>query len=291
MKLYPECISCLVAQQERFTSDFDEDQRVAFMRDALVHIGSQGPEHHAAWISAELADIREKYFGKQDKMNAEKVKFNQLVLEMEERLSREIQAAKDPLKESLRYSRMANYIDFSCLTEVSSEAFMEFFRKEGDSLDEVEYRNFLTDTEKARTLIYLLDNCGEAVIDKMVIRELKKRFPGLRIYAMVKGKDAINDATREDAEMCGISEEVEVLDTNSAVQGVMIDFLTPETKEIFLNADVILSKGQGNFETLTGTGLNIYYIFLCKCPLFTRHFEKEPFTGMFLNENRCKVME
>lgn len=291
MKLYPECISCLVAQQERFTTDYEEDWRVAYMREALVHIGSQGPEHHAAWISAELADLRERYFGKQEKMNAEKVKFNRLVMEMEETLSKEIQAAEDPLKAAMEYSIMANYIDFSCLTEVSSEAFMEFFQKEGEMLDEVEYQNFLTDMDNAKTFIYMMDNCGEVVIDKLVIREMKKRFPYLKIYALVKGKDAINDATREDADMCGITEEVEVLDTNCGVQGVMIDFLTEETREIFMNADVMLAKGQGNFETLSGCGLNIYYLLLCKCPLFTRHFEQEPFTGMFINENRSKTME
>lgn len=165
---------------------------------------------------------------------------------------------------------------------------MMLFENEKDQIDAVEYEHFRADLMQAENLIYIMDNCGEIVLDKLVIQELKKEYPHLNIMAMVRGKDAINDATLEDARMTGINCEVSIIDNNSSVQGVILSLLTKETQDIWNAADIIISKGQGNFESLYGCGKNIYYLFLCKCELFTKRFGVEQFQGMFLNENRIE---
>ncbi|MCI9058509.1 MAG: DUF89 family protein, partial [Lachnospiraceae bacterium] len=231
----------------------------------------------------------EKYYGKDDRISDMKREFNQLLLQMEEDLSRKIHEAKDSLREAIRFARIGNYIDFSAVENVTKEEFMSLFYNEKDEIEESEYQHFLGELEKASELVYIMDNCGEIVLDKIVLRQLKKAYPELHITAMVRGGEAINDVTLEDAEMVGITEEVPVITNNSSIQGVIYDKLTEEGKKILDAADLILAKGQGNFESLHGCGKNIYYLFLCKCQHFSKQFGVERFQGMLINEKRVSL--
>lgn len=168
---------------------------------------------------------------------------------------------------------------------------MGLFRNGGDQLDEAEYAQLCRDLSGASRLLYVTDNCGEIVLDKLAIKELKERYPKLHITVMVRGEDAINDATMEDAKMVGVTEEVPVITNNSSIQGVIYQKLTDEGKQALDTADIILAKGQGNFESLYGCGKNIYYLFLCKCELFSKRFGVERFHGMLVNEKRVPAWE
>ena len=151
---------------------------------------------------------------------------------------------------------------------------------------EQEYKNFCQDMKKAANVVYITDNCGEIVLDKLAISVLKKTFPNVRITALVRGLPAGNDATMEDAEFCGLTDLVPVLGNGSDVGGTWLHGISAHAQELLQSADVIFSKGQGNYETLHGCGLNIYYLFLCKCDLFIHLFQAKSLQGMFINERR-----
>ena len=155
-----------------------------------------------------------------------------------------------------------------------------------DTLDEQEYKNFCQDMKKAANVVYITDNCGEIVLDKLAISVLKKTFPNVRITALVRGLPAGNDATMEDAEFCGLTDLVPVLGNGSDVGGTWLHGISAHAQELLQSADVIFSKGQGNYETLHGCGLNIYYLFLCKCDWFIHLFQAKSLQGMFINERR-----
>lgn len=290
MLLYSKCMCCLLNQQERLIENFkDEEKKTAFMREVMALLGNSRPEHNAPWMSALLTELREKYYGKDEKIAQMKQEFNHLLLQMEPELEQEIQKSRDTLKEAIRFARIGNYIDFSAVEHVTKEEFLKLFRRENDYLDETEYNHLCRELGKASDLVYIMDNCGEIVLDKIVLRQLKKTYPELHITAMVRGGEAINDATLEDAEMVGITEEVPVITNNSSIQGVIYDKLTEEGKKILDAADLILAKGQGNFESLHGCGKNIYYLFLCKCQHFSKQFGVERFQGMLINEKRVSL--
>lgn len=135
-------------------------------------------------------------------------------------------------------------------------------------------------------MVYLLDNCGEIVLDKLLIRLLQVLYPNLKITAVVRGGEVVNDATMEDARMTGLTEIVDVIGNGDDVAGTILSRVSPECLQIIEQADVILAKGQGNFESLHGCGKNVYYLFLCKCDWFMRKFQAERFQGMFVNERR-----
>ena len=220
-----------------------------------------------------------------------KKEFNQLMLNMEASIEDKIRKANDPLEKALLYARIGNYIDFAALSNVDQSTVITLLdEKSSEALDEKEYKNFLHDLSSARKLVYLTDNCGEVVLDKLAVRILKEQYPDLDITVIVRGYPVVNDATMEDAEEIGLTDLVKVIGNGSNVGGTWIPGINSESRELLYNADLIIAKGQGNFETLNDCGLNIYYLFLCKCDLFQRRFHAENLQGMFLNERRL-VME
>jgi uncharacterized protein with ATP-grasp and redox domains len=104
----------------------------------------------------------------------------------------------------------------------------------------------------------------------------------------VRGAPVLNDATLEDARQVGLFDVANVVDNGTDIAGTCIKKLSDEIRELVEKSDVIISKGQGNFETLHGCGLNVYYLFLCKCSLFSEKFNVPKLTGMFLNDRRLE---
>ncbi len=106
----------------------------------------------------------------------------------------------------------------------------------------------------------------------------------MEITVIVRGMPVLNDAVPGDAEDVGLTDMVKVIGNGNGVAGTQRNLLSEEAEHALSGADVILSKGQGNFETIHGCGLNIYYLFLCKCEWFTKRFGMERLKGVFVNE-------
>ena len=139
---------------------------------------------------------------------------------------------------------------------------------------------------QAKTLLYITDNCGEIVLDKIFIEELQNKYKNLQITAMVRGGIASNDATMEDAEEIGLTNVVPVIGNGAAIMGTVKEQLSEEAKEKIQNADVIIAKGMGNFESMYQEEMNPYYLLLCKCELYKETFGVEMFQPIFCKEER-----
>ena len=98
----------------------------------------------------------------------------------------------------------------------------------------------------------------------------------------------LNDATVEDAKQIELDKLVPIVDNGSAIAGTCLDKISSQSRSIIDQADVIISKGQANFETLSYCGKNVYYIFLCKCEMFADRFKVPLYSGMFVNDLRLK---
>jgi Uncharacterized conserved protein len=127
------------------------------------------------------------------------------------------------------------------------------------------------------------------VLDKILLEIIKESYPELNITVVVRGKPVVNDATLEDAQMVGLTDLVRVIGNGTEVGGTYLEEIDKQVLALIQSADLIISKGQGNFETLHGCGLNIYYIFLCKCEWFVKRFKLEKFKGVFVNERNIKI--
>lgn len=288
MRMNPFCMCCQINKQEhkirRFT---DAEKKVKYMKEILSLMANAGDEACSPSLAVDIKNIYARYWGIEEDYTQIKHEFNQLMLGLEDRLEKAIRSSADPLETALLYARIGNYIDFAAMANVDKNVVLSMIEEENkDPLDPAEYKNLKKELSEAKTLIYLTDNCGEIVLDKLAIRILKEQYPQLDLTVMVRGLPIVNDATMEDAEEAGLTSVAKVVGNGDGVGGTWFPGISQEAKDLLYSADVILAKGQGNFETMNDCGLNIYYLFLCKCDYFQKIFHAKPFQGMLVNERR-----
>ena len=267
MRISESCAACLYDKQKNKTSD---PVYLARVREIIETRGEADSSPYLVW---QFNRLHEELFGKGADYRDLKKAYNDLVLSMEDALVREIEAADDPLAKAFVMARIGNYIDFGAMNHVDEGTFLRLFEDtEMREADKEVYASFLAECAKARNFLLICDNCGEIVLDRLFIRELKKRFPRLTVSAMVRGGEVLNDATGEDASYVGLDRE--------AAYGML-----PEAaREVLDEAAVVLAKGQGNYESMSGQGRHVFYAFLCKCDLFTGRFRVPRLTGVFVEE-------
>lgn len=292
MKLNPYCMCCAVNKQEEKIRKFpDMDKKTEYMKKVMSILSSAEEQDCSPSLSVEIKKLYSEFWNCPAEDYTEiKKEFNQLMLNVEASVEEKIRTSADPLETALLYARIGNYIDFAALENVSQETMLKLLENENqEPLSQTEYANFQTDLSTAKTLVYLTDNCGEIILDKLAVKILKEKYPQLNITVIVRGYPVVNDATMEDAEEIGLTDIVKVTGNGSNVGGTWFPGLSNEARTLLEQADVILAKGQGNFETMNDCGLNVYYLFLCKCDLFQRRFHAKALQGMFLNERRIQM--
>ena len=288
-RLHPECISCMTKiHLDKCPSEMSEDKKVEYMQRVLKVLAEAPSNYGAPVIVRTINEIQEEMFGiKQDYAEIKK-RYNQVMMGHEGQVTEKLEQSEDSVKTGIQYAMIGNYIDFGARINVNEEQLTELLN-DADRfvIDEKQYSELVRDLEKAHKLVYLTDNCGEIVMDKLLIREIRKKYPELEVTVLVRGAEVINDATMEDAAQVGLTDMVRVIPNGSDIAGTWMEELSEEAKAVLEDADVILSKGQGNFETLRKCRMNIYYIFLCKCDLFANTFQVPKLTGMLINEKYC----
>ena len=294
MKLSAMCIRCLMdRQEERVRECGDEEKKAVYLKEAAGIIASSGEGDSAPYLVFQMNQAYERLFGKLMDYKKEKKEFNSLMLDLESELEEKIRSGKNReeiLKNAINYARSGNYIDFGALNHVDKNELMGLLEKAGEEdVDGHTFAMLSEDLDKAEELVYLLDNCGEIVADKLLVKVLKEQYPNMNITVMVRGMEVLNDAVMEDAEEVGLTKLVKVIGNGNGVAGTQANLLSQEAREAIEKADIIISKGQGNFETIYGGGWNIYYLFLCKCAWFSERFGMERLKGVFINEKDVRV--
>ena len=232
-----------------------------------------------------MYDIQKEMFGICVDYTEIKSYFNRLMLNLEDKLWKSILEAKEPLKQAVQYAMIGNYIDFAAVKDVDEKALLSFLDKAKDEkVNEKELSDLEKELKKGGKLVYLLDNCGEIVTDKLLMRLIKEKYPNVHITAMVRGGAVLNDVTREDAKEVQLEKIASIADSGSNIAGICFEKISSEAKQIIDHADFIIAKGQGNFETLHQCGKNIFYIFMCKCNMFTTRFMLPQFSGVLVCE-------
>jgi uncharacterized protein with ATP-grasp and redox domains len=268
----------------------DEQAKASYMKDVLKVIHNADDDLTAPVIIAEISKLHKQYFGVSYSFDEIKAHYNRMLLREEKRIAEQIAAAPDQLLCAVKYARSGNYIDFGAMGSIDDkklEKMLDSAQKE--EIDAGEFKSFQADLKKGKHLAYLTDNCGEIVLDKLLMQVIHAQFPHLDITAVVRGKPVLNDATMEDAKAAGLSKIVKVIPNGTGIAGTYLNGIEKEARDVITRADLIVSKGQGNFETLHGCGLNIYYMFLCKCDWFVKRFHLERFEGVFINERNQKI--
>ncbi|MBL7085380.1 MAG: DUF89 family protein, partial [Candidatus Omnitrophica bacterium] len=214
-----------------------------------------------------------KTTGKDDPFKEIKRKSNKLALALYPRLKKKVQNARDKLLTAVELAIAGNVIDYGVKNSLNivkeiEKIFAEenrLIRKEAKGL--FDYPAFKGALKKAKNILYLGDNAGEVLFDRILIEELKDK----KIIYAVRDKPIINDALLEDAIFCGIDKYARIISSGCDAPGTILSFCSPQFLKIYRDAELIVSKGQGNFEALAEERGPIFFLFKAKCPVVARH--------------------
>ncbi len=245
-------------QKEVISAVSDEIKRTDFTRP---------PAWTTTFIHKRIRDILAM-----DPFERVKSEYNQKALSIYPDLKRLVSESPDPLWTAVRLAIAGNVIDFGISTTIDIEGTI---KKALDGLSIDHFEAFRKGIYSSKSLLYLLDNAGEIVFDRLLIEVLKDM--GIRVTAVVKGEPVLNDCTYRDAQEIHLDSVAEVIDNGSYAIGTIPELSSEHFRKILEESPIIISKGQGNFETLStylkerGTGSKkVFFLFQSKCEVVSR---------------------
>jgi len=265
MKTYFDCIPCFLRQAlnaARLIST-DKDIHELVMRNVLRKTAEMDLNQPPPAMGRHIYQMIREVSGNNDPYKSIKDKFNKFVLGLYPEFQKIILTADNPFEVAVRLAIAGNIIDFGVGSDISTADVYDIVNQSITqeligSIEKLEHA-----VSAANKILYLGDNSGEIVFDRLLIEQL----PREKITYAVRGYPVINDVTMEDAKATGITDLVKVIDNGSDAPGTLLDQCSNEFCDIFSEADLIISKGQGNYESLSDMHKNIFFIFTVKCPV------------------------
>ncbi len=259
------CLPCLASQAHRILEmvGADEVTIAKTLRQILFYLAQADYDAPSPLHTGRFCAMVSEATGVADPFGPAKARANVLALRLLPDLEARVQAAENPFEAALRIAIAGNVIDLATRDEVPVEELLATIEETAScALDQAAMANLLEAVGKAERILYLADNAGEIVFDQPFLRLL----PLERVTVAVRGGPILNDATLADAQAAGLTEVATVIDNGAAIPGTWPPACSNEFMDVYAGADVIISKGQGNFETLYGrTSVPTWFLFRVKC--------------------------
>lgn len=278
MKTYLECIPCFMKQtlQAGRLMHLDDASIKALLDTVGAGIQEISLDASPPDMARRLQKLINERIGDTDPYHELKQESNTKALEYYQSMHDHVQQSADRLKTALQVAIAGNIIDYGAIHDLDiSHELKTLLDEELLQLEQQEspnfcYEQFREDLSRAGNLLYVGDNAGEIVFDKILISTIRELYPDLRITFATRGRPILNDCLVEDALQIGIDELAEVVSSGSDAPGMIIDRCSEEFMELFRAADLVISKGQGNFEALSHVKAPIYFLLIAKCPVVAR---------------------
>lgn len=263
MKTYQDCIPCFVKQTISVLEmiNCDDNNRETILRTVLQHLS--GIDFHLSppEMARNIHRIIRETSGIADPFLSEKNRYQDLALQLLPQLEQNLLLSNDPFSSAILLAIAGNSIDHGVYHDLSEEQALYAIEQGLNVPLTGDVDQFLRAIEQADTILYLADNAGEIVLDKLLLQQL----PLDKVTFVVRGGPILNDALLADAEQAGITELVPVIDNGDDTPGTILKFCSKEFQQVFNDADLIISKGQGNYETLSEEPGNIFFLLKAKC--------------------------
>lgn len=268
MKTYLDCIPCILRQSLEAARLVSADPAFheQILRGALQWTAEMNLNQSPPAIAQRIHRQIRRITGSSDPYRQAKDRLNQLALELILPFRARVKADRDPLKMAVRLAIAGNIMDMGVIGKLTEAEVRQ-------TMDQALHAPFFGKLDKfrqavagAQSILYLADNAGEIAFDRLLIEQLLPK----PITLVVRGAPIINDVTLIDAQTVGLDQMVEVIDNGSDAPGTILSDCSSEFRRRFAKADLIISKGQGNFETLSGEAGNIFFLFKVKCPVVAK---------------------
>jgi uncharacterized protein with ATP-grasp and redox domains len=266
MRIYLDCFSCFLRQTleaVRFVTD-DERIHAKVVRQVLELVGSTDARQTPPAIGQQIHRMIRRLTGNADPYRQRKHDSNVLAMKLYPQLKERIRDPNNPLETAVRLAIAGNVMDFGLYPSFDERQVKEAVESAlADGWDTGCLPEFAQAVNAAREILYLADNAGEIVFDRLLIETL--RHPNVTFA--VKGAPVLNDATKEDAAMAGLMGLVEVVENGSDAPGTLLEDCSTRFRERFEQSDLIIAKGQGNYESLNESDQDMFFVLKAKCPV------------------------
>lgn len=269
MRIQEKCIPCIVNQAIKVANMVGLKEKDDLLRNIFTYLSkvdfknSFTPE-----LVGEIFSLLKIETGNNDPYKETRAHYNKLFLEQIPQLEEEINASDNPFLASIKYAIIGNIIDFNPIHDLSLSNIESCFanlKKEQLELDD--YALLFEEICKAEKLLYLGDNCGEICLDKILIKKIREINPLCHVFFATRGEAVVNDSVEEDAYAVGIDAYATIISNGDSSLGTVLHKTSKEFQEIYQNADIVIAKGQANYECLSDEKKNIFFLLLTKCSL------------------------
>ena len=269
MRTFLDCVPCFVRQTldaaRMVTDDSAVQERI--LRRVLRMAGDMNLLDSPPAMGQKIHRLIREIGENPDPYLEVKERCNQFAMELSPWVQARIQEAEDPFEVAVRCAVAGNILDFGVHASLDEEeARKTVYEVLHVPIDMDALRRMKLEVDEAQRILYIGDNAGEILFDRFLIEQFS---PGKTVYA-VRSFPVINDATRVDAEAVGLTEVARVIDNGSDAPGTILDDCSEEFIEVFETADVVIAKGQGNYETLSEVDRPIWFLLKAKCPVIAR---------------------
>jgi Uncharacterized conserved protein len=267
MKIQDKCIPCVVNQSIKVADIVGLEDKSELLRKVFTYLSqvdfnaSSTPE-----LIGEIFRILKKETGNEDPYKETRMHYNKMFLEQIPDLELEINSTRNPFLEAIKYAIIGNVIDFNPIHNLLlSDIEASILRLKEESLEINDSNLLMQEIMKADTLLYLGDNCGEICLDRILIQKIKELNPYCHIFFATRGYAVVNDSVEEDAYFVGIDRYATVISNGDSSLGTVLHKTSKSFQEIYQNADIVIAKGQANYECLSNEKKNIYFLLMTKC--------------------------
>jgi hypothetical protein len=269
MQTFLDCFPCFLRQAldaTRFVTD-DESIQEQVLRETLEMMHEMDMSTPPPEIGYHIHRRIRALTGNPDPYLEQKQISNRFVLDQLPVLRKRVENADDPLEMAARLAVAGNVIDFGVSSEMDLDYYREVIERAMNTpFDPQEIQHFKQAMANARDILYLADNAGEIVFDRLLIEQM----PTDRVTLVVKAAPILNDALFADAEAAGLTDRVTVIDNGSDAPGTLLHLCSESFRERFKQADMIVSKGQANYESLSRCAGPVFFLLKIKCPVIGR---------------------
>jgi uncharacterized protein with ATP-grasp and redox domains len=276
MKIHDKCLPCVVNQVIKVANITGVDKKEELFREVFNYLSKMDYKITTPEIIGETFDMIKKYTNNPDPYKETRNYYNTLFFKLLPQFERKIDKSGNPFQLAVRYAIVGNIIDFNPIHNTLLEDIFDIFEKmEQLELAVDDSRALMEDILNAKILLYLGDNCGEICMDKILLKKIKELNPYIQIIFGVRGKPVVNDSIAEDAYAVGINEYADVIDNGDGSLGTVLNRTSSNFREIYKKADVVIAKGQANYECLSEENKNIYFLLMTKCDVIANDIDVE----------------
>lgn len=266
MKIFYDCLPCMLRQvleAARMATD-DTETQGNILNDS-IHILSNYKQYSCSpELALAMHDIVKKHTGNFDPYKHIKMRDIKAAVKVYPFLKEYLHKKQDSLYCALKIAAAGNIIDSAIYSNIDIEHCIEKELEKPFSICDID--SFEEERKNASTILIIGDNSGETVFDKVLAEFLAP----LNVIYAVRDKPIINDATIEEASLSGLNECTSLISTGCNAPGAVLSKCSREFLDIFEKADIVISKGQGNYEALSDCDRKVYFLLKAKCPMISK---------------------